>query len=104
ELKRAMATNRLAASEVVRRLNASPLVRAEVTRAQVENWRAGKTMPELALIPDIARVVDMREPGSSSGASYDPMYILRRMGLVDETPDISMMIDTAYRLQKLQLK
>lgn len=93
----------LAATAIAARLNAG-FPDAGVNRSKVESWRRGAALPPVALIPHIARITDMRDPTAPPDAPFDPLYILRRLGLVDEAPTNSSFIDAAYRLQKLQLK
>jgi transcriptional regulator with XRE-family HTH domain len=73
-----------------------------VDEETVRNWRKGKTHPRLAQLPLIAEVLEMGGDHTSGGA--DHLYIHRRMGLLPVKPHDRELIDSAYRLQKLELK
>ncbi len=74
-----------------------------VTEEAVRNWRRGKTHPSLAQLPRIAAALRMGADPDDGGIG-DPLYLLRRMNVISPTADDAELIDTAHRLQKLELK
>lgn len=68
--------------------------------AVVTNWRLGRTLAPLEVIPIISRALGM---GGEAAGEDDPTFILRAMGLlsIPRTADIA---STAYNVQRLELK
>ncbi|WP_152365216.1 helix-turn-helix domain-containing protein [Microlunatus speluncae] len=71
-----------------------------VKRYTIENWRRGSAKPNLSQLREISRAL-----GSASGDYRDdPLLLLRGMGILGPAPESDVVIDTAFRLMKLQMK
>ena len=95
-LKKTMAEKRVTAADLAKALTTEDL---PVRREQVENWRRGTSTPPLTLIRPIARVL-----GIEGEEISDSLHILKVMGIIDEPPGSDVVVDTAFRLLKLQTK
>lgn len=94
ELTRHMRAQKMTVGKLAERLG--------LPEETVGNWRKGRSHPRLGQLPGLAQVLRMGK--DATGATPDPLYLLRRMGALAAPPDDGLLIDAADRLQKLELK
>lgn len=97
-LRETMATGGITAATLAQALSTDGV---RVSRQQVENWRRGSSTPPLGLLTSVARVLGL---GSDGPGGNDPLFLLRHIGVLEEAPTSDVVVDTAYRLLKLQMK
>lgn len=95
ELRSSMAIRGVTAGALAKRLG--------IAEEDVRNWRRGRTHPRLAQLPAIAAALQMGVEGEP-GEPADPLFLPRRMGIVGAPASEAALFDTAFRLQKLELK
>lgn len=100
ELKSAMALNQVSVEDLAYDLGQR--VGSTVSRDKVVAWRATRSTPPLAYLPHIADLTRMGAQGSVPASPS--LYLAERMGIIGSSPDSSLLIDAAYRLQKLEAK
>lgn len=94
-------TNRALAHNINENL-ASAGLSAPVDEQIIKRWRHS-TSPPLQALKVIAHVLAMS--GDPTGqAPYDPTYLPRVMGILDQTPENTELIEAAYRLQDLRAR
>lgn len=105
ELKHWMLLRKVTNKQLAEAINddfAAAGLSAPIDEQIIKRWRHS-TSPPLQALKVIARHLRMSADAEGE-APYDPTYLPRVMGLLDEAPESSDLIDAAYRLQGVRAK
>ncbi|GAA1141740.1 hypothetical protein [Ornithinicoccus hortensis] len=78
----------------------APPVGKAFTEDKISAW-GRTTTPSLTVLGPVGRFLRMNDEGDEE---YDPTYLLRRMGMLEDLPDQSQAVELAYRIQKLMTR
>lgn len=105
ELKRWMDLRRCTNKALAEAINAdlpSTGLSSPIDEQIIKRWRHS-TSPPLMTLKVIGRILAM-SADPAGRAPYDPTYLPRTMGILDEAPENTELIEAAYRLQTIRAR